>query len=188
MTAESSPTGWSSPSSDRAGSPMFVAAGLFQQLEKFRHTGCPGGAVAPPGTGCSPGPWQRRDGGARGRTGAPCHDSAHGTAESPTPNPMTFRSASNGSRRSRACRRRLPAASEPIATPSSSTLSTDPESFVSTVFPGEVPFTVDRAPRPKPSRAAHTIASICSSVSAPLTAWRIALPRNEDAVADASLM
>ena len=35
---------------------MFVFAGLLQQLEKSRYTGCPGGAVAPPGTGYFQGP------------------------------------------------------------------------------------------------------------------------------------
>ena len=56
MTAESSPTGWSSPSSDRAGRPMFVVAGPFQQSEKSRCTGCPGGVVAPSGKGYFQGP------------------------------------------------------------------------------------------------------------------------------------
>ena len=34
----------------------------------------------PARNGILPRPWQRRDGEARGRTGAPCHDSAHGTS------------------------------------------------------------------------------------------------------------
>ena len=119
MTAGSSPTGWSSPSSDRTGSPIMRRRRPLPAIGEGPTHGMSGRGGRPARNGILPRPWQRRGGGARGRTGAPCHDSAHSTAESPTHCRKTSRSDRSGSRKSRAYRGlRSPGAPGPIATPS----------------------------------------------------------------------